>query len=180
MYRSNTIKTSSKKPLLITIILIVILLIGSVIWYFFIRRTDPTKSYRPQYPSSVKTETKQSSNTNATAADDYKNSDTSSTPSLETSNQVPTAKTGTIDITNLNQKDGFVNALAVVSNFETSKCVYSFTTPDARPVVREVAGSCTGVSIPQVEFEMIGTYTLTATAYSGSEKITTTKGIDIK
>ena len=180
MYRSRTVKTSSKKLILSAIILITLLLIGTAIWYFFLKQTDPTKSYQPEYPSSVKTEPKQSNDTNASTTDDYKTNDENSTPSLETSNQVPIAKVGSIEVTNLNQNDGFVNVLATVSNFETSKCVYSFTAPDARPVVREVIGNCTGVSIPEVEFEIIGNYTLTATAYSGSEKLTAAKDIDIK
>lgn len=181
MHKTRTIKTKSypKSPTIVLVFLMVLLL-GVAVWWFIFRNTDPAKSYQPQYPESVKTELKQGDNKSATAADDYKNSDNTSTPSSETSNQVPLAKTGNIEIKNLNQKDGFVNVLATVSNFETNKCVYIFNATDSRPVVREISGNCSGVSIPQVEFEMIGTYTLTATAYSGSEKITATKDIDVK
>ena len=181
MYRSRTVNPTSKKHhktpyIILAIVLLVIT--AFAVWWFMFREVDPTKNYKPKYDTPTTNQITQTDAKNAQDADDYKNS--TETPSTQTSDQVPVSQAGSIVITDLDQADGYVNALATVTNFTPTKCVYSFTSPDARPVVRELTGNCTGISIPQVEFEFIGTYTLTVTAYSGTDKVTATKDISIQ
>ena len=106
--------------------------------------------------------------------------DGATTPSNKTNEEIPASSTGALTIATLEQSDGYVNARAEVSNFTPQQCVYSFKIEGGKPVIREQTGSCVSISIPEVEFDRIGVYTLTVTAYAGDEKVTATKEIDVQ
>jgi hypothetical protein len=88
-----------------------------------------------------------------------------------TSNEVPVDPELTITIDGLRQAGGHVNASARVSSDGT--CVFQFDPSDgSRPVVREITagdGACS-VSIPEVEFAFLGSWTLRTTLYHRSGK----------
>ena len=165
---------SKKKLLLVSVIVAAILLVGALLYYFLIFRPnyDPTTSYQPEYPESVSNNPQQPSD----------NTDKQPTPNEtgQPSEEVPVANSGSVTVTNLNQKDGYVNALATVTNFVVSQCVYSFSSEGSRPVVREQTGGCGGISVPQDEFDKIGDYTLTVSVYGSGEKLTATKEIYVQ
>lgn len=167
-------QTRLKKTLLAGLIAIALLVLGFVIYYFFFAPKDPTTSYAPQYPDSTSAK---NSETRETAPETTK---TPESQAGQIAENIPVASSGSIEIVDLNQRDGFVNALAQVSGFTSTKCVYLFESEGARPIVREIVGACSGVSIPQVEFEKIGTYTLTVTAYNDSQKVTTSKELSVR
>lgn len=159
----------------------VLVIIGSIVFYFVYASMHPKLTGpAPQHPTT------ETNPIDGTTAEDTANNQKSETPPVDqqnntTSNQIPVATAGSIKITSLNQTNGYVNAKAVVSNFTTTQCVYSFYAPQAKPVVKQVNGDCAGVSIPQSEFEFIGTYTLTVTAYNGtSEKVSVSKDIAVQ
>jgi flagellar basal body-associated protein FliL len=180
------LKNNSNKharTILISVIAgIVVIAAGLVVYFAYFANHPKTTEPSPQYPVT------QSDSNNGTPSKnvDYgkgSSGDTTNTGSdtTTTSNQVPVANSGTITITTLNQTSGYVNAQAVVSGFSTTQCVYSFAAPQAKPVVRQINGNCSGISIPESEFEFIGTYTLTVTAYNGtSEKISASKDIAVQ
>ncbi len=162
----------TKRGLVVVVGLVLLALFG--VWYFFYYPQDPTRSYKPQYPQASSSDERPASTTQQPTKE-------SGTP-LDTrvSEDVPVASQGLIDIADLNQKDGFVNARAQVSGFSVVKCVYQFESTGARPVIREQSGGCSGVSIPQVEFEKIGTYTLTVTTYGDTDKLSASKDILVR
>lgn len=167
-------KHRTNKKFLIAAVIAGVLLIAAIAYFIISRNNDPTRTYTPQYPESVKT----SESDGNIKSDDKTRPDNPVSP--QSSQEVPASNSGSLSITNLNQQDGFVNALASVNNFTTNKCVYLFTSEGAKPVVREQSGVCSGVSIPQVEFDKIGGYTLTVTAYGNSSKLEATQEISIR
>lgn len=165
-------KKSNNLPLLLSLAgVIIIAAFGA---FFWLKNQDPTKNYSPKYTVSEKGPSAQDKNT----AEASKTTAHSSLP--QTSDQVPSSAAGDISIDDLEQKNGFVNAKASTINFSVATCVYEFTSDGARPITRETSGSCSGISIPQAEFEKIGIYTLKVTAYSTDQKLSSTKTIDIK
>lgn len=166
-------KKTINKPLIIGVAIAVLIVAGLFIYFFFFASKDPTDNYRPEYP--VTQNDSESNNPN--------NTDTvkvlEAQPSPQTSDSIPVSDSGLVSISSLNQRDGFVNALADVQNFSASKCVYMFESDGAKPVIREQSGSCSGISIPQVEFEKIGKYKLTVTVYDGDSKISTSGEINV-
>lgn len=98
----------------------------------------------------------------------------------KTSEDIDTSTTGTIEIASFNQSDGYVTVEAKIKDFAAQQCVYTFSIEAGKPVVREQSGSCSKISIPEGEFDRIGVYTLTVTAYADSDKLTTSQEIDIQ
>jgi len=168
----------NKKNLTIILVIVGVVIIAAVAFWLITSRHDPTSQYHPKY-STPSASSGGSSVSTPQVENDSKNSD--QTASDTTSQQVPVAPSGSVAIVDLSQADGYINAKATVSGFTTTQCVYTFTAQDARPVIRQINGDCTGVSIPQGEFELIGTYTLTVTAYNGTtEKVTASKDISVQ
>jgi hypothetical protein len=165
---------------------LVILLIGTIL--FALEKTGVTNFYTNSeetnenagtpYADIKDVEITGDSDQSGDASNPKENSSTNI--SDKTSNDFQVNTSGSISITTLDQTNGIVSAQATVSNFSPQQCVYTFTIQDGKPVIRETNNECTRVSIPQGEFDRIGLYKLTVTAYSGSEKLTTSKDIDIK
>lgn len=163
-----------KKPLVISVVMIMLLVLGFIIYNLLFIPKDPTSSYSPQYPDSTSIENTPSGNNT------HDTTKVANPQGEQIAEDVPVASGGSVNILDFNQQNGFVNALAKVNAFTPIKCVYLFESEGTRPVVRELSGDCTGISIPQVEFEKIGKYVLTVTAYSDSEKLSTSKELSIR
>lgn len=169
----------SKLPLFVKILIPVLafaLLASAIIFYLFYG-ADPTKDYNPKYPLNDSGQSV--SNTPESNSSDQPSKNPVSTND-KTSEDTPVVPTGSIAIAELEQSSGYVNARAVVSNFTAAQCVYSFVAENSRPVVREQQGDCSGVSISQNEFDKIGTYTLTVTAYNSAGKVEAKKDIYVR
>lgn len=169
--------THNSKRILILIGAATLVLIAAIIVFLVFKEDTPPASPDAKYPVTQ-------NNANAPT---NPNTDTSTTTDkpiqgnivAQPDDQISIAQEGGIVISELGQSDGYVNAKASVTNFTLAKCVYSFSNPDARPVVRETVKDCSGISIPEVEFEILGTYTLTVTAYGENDKLIATKDIII-
>lgn len=176
MYKVHSNSGKNKKNKMLTATVIVILVIITCLAFYFLnnapKEDKPPITIQPKYPVTQENQT----------TIDNTNSDkpVQGDVSAQTDQQVPTALEGSINVTELSQANGYINAKATIVNFTANKCVYSFVNQDARPVVRETSSGCDGISIPEVEFELIGTYNLTVTAYSETDKISTSKSIEIK
>lgn len=177
MIKINKYKsTKISKVLWVTIPLTIVA--GLFVWYFVFKSSGITTP-QPKYPI---VEGKADRNTEDTQQTDTNNKEVKSNvpADTKTSQEVPAATTGAIVITEVEQSNGYVNAKAATSNFSSSQCVYSFVAPDSRPVVKEQPGNCSGISVSQNEFDKIGTYTLTVTAYGESGKLEAKKEIYIR
>ena len=168
-------KDKKNKRRLFFIVILAIVLIGAGVaaYFIFTNSNDPTKSYKPEYDISKNNDDPQSEEGKKESVKDTPQDD-------RTNEEIPVAPQGTVSITDLNQRDGYVNVAATTANFETQKCVYSFISEGARPVTREQSGNCQATSIPQAEFDKIGSYTLHVTAYDTTSKITASQTINIQ
>jgi len=153
---------------------IIILICASVAVWLLTRPADPKNT-----ASSSSNSTKSSTTGGGTAKDTTSTSQTSTQSNL-TTEQVPASAAGSVTISTLKQSGSYVIAAAQVSNFATTQCVYTFTKDGSKPVVREVSNSCSEVSIPVGEFEMIGTYTLTVNVYNGTQKLSASQDISVQ
>lgn len=165
-------RKKSKKLFLIILILIAISIAG-VMTYFWLFRQSPQNTTINPLDALVSDDRDGANNIK----------DNPSPPTEATGNMpaedIPLNATGSIVINQLDQKNGMVRANASVSNFNTERCVYSFTAEDSKPVVREQAGNCSELTVPQDYFDKIGRYTLTVTAYSSNDKLTISQEIDV-
>lgn len=166
-------KNKSRNNLYIVAVVVVILAILGIVLYVFF--TNQSSERTPEYPT-----TDSNNSSTGTSNEDSTKSPSSSNETSTPSDEIPVSEAGAVTITNLNQKSGYVNVLATVSNFTPTQCVYTFTSEGSKPVTRAQDGSCSGVSIPQEEFDKIGTYTLTVSVYGQGEKLTATKDIYVQ
>ena len=149
---------------------IALIVVGASVYYFVFAKVKPVPE-QSQYPLSTSPDT---SNTDTNDKQPSKATDT--TPNED----IPVSSAGSVTITNLNQQNGYVNALAEVAAFTPTQCVYTFSSEGSKPVTREQQGNCSGVSIFKDEFDKVGTYTLTVSVYGNNQKLTTSKDIDIR
>lgn len=173
------ITKTRKKRLLIIAVIIVAVALSLAGFLYWRSQAPPTSDYKPKYQLSSESDNKISEKTNPDDKSSSSNS-SSNTGLSQTSEEVAVSPSGSVSIVDLSQESGFVNVLARTSGFSPIKCVYQFESEGARPVIRETNPSCNGISIPQVEFEKIGTYNLTVTVYDSSSKISTSKDVDIR
>lgn len=148
---------------------LVLFIIAACVYYFAFSKPKPAPQ-QSQYPVTP------SDASNSDTADKAPSNTTDITPSEE----IPLSAVGSVTITSLNQRNGYVNALAEVSSFTPSQCVYTFTSDGSKPVTREQKGGCSGVSILEDEFDKVGTYTLTVSVYGDNQKLTASKDIYVQ
>lgn len=167
-------KNNSKKILVITL-LGALLVVGLVAAFFFIKYADDQKATQNRLGDIASDSQGDVKNDEGKTSNPSTNPQSNDTPS----DKIPVNTSGSIDIAYLNQSDGAVHAKAVVTNFSTEKCVYSFTADGSKPVVREQTGDCKELSVAQDYFDKIGRYNLTVTAYSSNDKLLISREIDV-
>ena len=99
-----------------------------------------------------------------------------------TSNEIPTSDSIAITVDSVVQADRQINASAVVTGATTSGiCVFSFTTPDAKPVVKQTssANNACSVSISEVEFDKLGIWNLNVTFFINDTKAEVNQNVTI-
>lgn len=161
---------NQKLYLAIGIAVLILLIVAAFVYYFIFSKPKPAPQ-QSQYPVLSSDESSSSE-----SSDKAPSSTTDATPSED----IPVSTAGSVAITNLNQRNGYVNALAEVSSFTPSQCVYTFTSDGSKPVTREQKGGCSGVSILEDEFDKVGTYTLTVSVYGNNQKLTASKDIYVQ
>lgn len=96
--------------------------------------------------------------------------------------QVPIATDTSIAITSLTQQNGQVSYVATISGEGSGTCAALFTHTASKPVENTTSASgvsCSG-SIPDVEFDILGTWTLTLRYYTDNHQTVATKDIVIR
>ena len=106
---------------------------------------------------------------------------------LETADQVPISSQLSVSQLDFLQNNGRVAATATVnSTSSTGECVFSFTIPEGRPVVKQVTSATEsdkqrcGVSIPEVEFDKLGQWEMVVTFYQGGTKGSASRSVNIR
>lgn len=114
--------------------------------------------------------------------------DTSSSTSGETSDQVPVDHSLNASITQLSEANGQVNFKAQVSNASgTGTCVVTFSNPNDRPVTKQFnatysagVASCGPISIPAEEFSYLGQWQVSFHFYINSSQASAESSLVIK
>lgn len=166
---SQTKQKVSKKSIIISSISIVLFVCVLTIWY--ISQANSNTDNLPSEtsaPEQVTSNNKDGVKSNPTTNENILNED------------IPVSENGSVMITNITQDNGIITVLVGVSNFTVAQCVYSFTSEGSKPVVKETSDGCEQISISQDEFDKIGNYTLTVSAYGSNQKIIATKDVYIQ
>ncbi len=178
-YKVTNNKSSGPKRLVIIIalIILVLLFVGGYVYHKNIQRNNITKD-TAQITSAKTQIMNQDNDSSAEQANPTK---TNSQVSDKTSDQVPTTTTSSIKIASVNQSGGQVTVNAEITGDNGGKCVFSFTTPDDKPVIKEIVASdnkC-NISIPEVEFTKIGDWNLAVTYYVNDKKVEVSQNVTI-
>lgn len=177
---TNTKASKPKHKKLVIICLVVIILI--IVGIFFVYKKQSTnKDKDTAQITSAKTNVMDQDNDTQVDQPSSSEAKTNNSVSTNTSDQIPTTTTSSIKIVSVNQSGGQITVDAETSGDSGGKCVFSFTTPDDKPVVKEVvvSGNKCNTSIPEVEFTKLGTWNLTATYYVNDKKVEVSQNVTI-
>ena len=175
---SITSKPKHKKLILVCLALVVIVVVGVFLFY---KKQSSNKNKDTAQITSAKTEVMNQDNDTQVDQPSSSETKTNNSVSTNTSDQIPTTTTSSIKIVSVNQTGGQITVDAETSGDSGGKCVFSFTTPDDKPVVKEVvvSGNKCNTSIPEVEFTKLGTWNLTATYYVNDKKAEVSQNVTI-
>lgn len=166
------ISSVKKRWLLLAGILIITLALAVIYWFVLRDKTPVDQNTTDPTIQSAKDSTENSPGDKESIKVDGSDA---------TSEQVPESTSISVDSIDFNQSSGFVNSSAIVSgSSQEGTCVFSFTTTDGRPVVKESKGSSTcSVKISEVEFDKIGEWDLSVTFYSQNSKAAASRKVMI-
>ncbi|MFO0971614.1 MAG: hypothetical protein U0520_04705 [Candidatus Saccharimonadales bacterium] len=120
----------------------------------------------------------------ATKAKDGKTQEPS--PGIDNPNvdEIPESNLLSVTITSLTQEGAFIEASATIQGSDTQgTCVFSFTSTDSKPVVKQIVSSessgkqSCAVSVPRVEFDKRGDWSLLLTLYCEGNKTSASQAI---
>lgn len=160
---------------------LIVLLIGCTV--FALEKTHITNFIKDPFYKETNLNTDKATMDNPTI--DKKGS-VEVTPGVDankTTVQIPESNTTSILIKSLNQLNRTVNADIDITNASSEGiCSYTFTKDGAKPATRSVNtnNSNCPISIPELEFEMIGLWKLEVKYFSNNKQTTINSEIDIK
>lgn len=176
--------TRSKKITLVMLVgLLIILAAGAYLaysysaWPFNDRQSETSK----QEAANSSDETNPQQKQNLPSSDELAKAGAN-----KTTDQIPVAATGALNITTLTQRNDDIVYSASLQNVDTSgTCSALFEHADgaARPVTRTTSSTGTGcpeTAIPQAEFVARGTWHLTLRYYVNDTQLVATKSIEVR
>lgn len=100
------------------------------------------------------------------------------------SSEIPESANVSLSIDSLKQADGRITYSATISNpAAKGTCSVVFTKDGSKPVTRvdeTQTNKCGPISIPELEFESVGTWIMTLRYYSNNTQAVTTKTIEVR
>lgn len=180
--RNIQTKKSSKARLLFILLAVGLLtLIGLMAYSYF---GDPALFDNESTSENEKrTEKKESSTTDSPISKKTKAPSISDDVDVTTpANDVPVAKKTTINITQLYQTNGRIDYQATISGTTGGTCSAIFESERGKPVTRtsKSTGNVCSASIPAMEFDAPGDWTLTLRYYIDNTQATATKNVKIR
>lgn len=98
--------------------------------------------------------------------------------------QVPTSSSSVITIDSVEQTNGLITYSATITNPATEgTCSAIFTKPNSKPVSRVFntkSAMCGPVSIPELEFESLGSWLMTIRYYANDSQSVDTKSVEVR
>lgn len=156
-------KSSPHKTVVLVISILLLFAIAAGIYYWFAIRGNNTTIVDKNSDDPTISSAKKSGG---------KVSATKPGGSNTTSDQVPVDESLAIGTINFTQQNGTVSASAQINGSgQEGTCVFSFTSTDSRPVVKESKGTTTcSINASENEFDKIGEWELEVTFYSQDNK----------
>lgn len=173
----------SRRPLIALLILAIALALG-LGSYMFIQNRD---SENAQIEQKARDEA-QNGSAKKDLQDKDRNDDNTKSKNLPdnsistTTDKIPASEELSTAITSVSQKDGSVYSEAITTGATAEgTCVFTYTTPDERPVLEQVtsSGKICKSSIPEVQFSKLGTWNLQVLFYLNNVKSEANKNVSI-
>lgn len=161
-------KGSKKRWLIVGLVILALLLIGGGYAYL------QSKNNKSQIPDTSDNQDNTNSTDNTTDEGSSLKEEAAPVAPNNADVTLPPENKPSLQIKAFSQQNGTVNVVVTTTQVGGSgTCVVSFTNPDDRPVVREVAGDGTqcSVSIPEVEFAKTGIWGLNVRYIKGETKV---------
>lgn len=182
----HIIKANNKSKKITLLVAGIVVLLAAGAYAAYATHTWPFHSSQEASNTSEEA-TNNSDSTNPQQKQDIPSSETQTdVDDSKTTDQVPVAETGALTITSLRQENGNITYAASLQNVDTpGTCSALFEHSDgaARPVTRTGASTpegCPETSIPEVEFNALGTWKLTLRYYINDTQLVATKSVEIK
>jgi cytoskeletal protein RodZ len=182
----HIIKTNNKSRKITLLVAGVVVLLAAGTYAAYATYTWPFDT-RQEVSNTSEEATNNSDSTNPGQKKDTPSTETQTdVDDNKTTDQVPVAETGALTITSLKQENGNITYAASLQNVDTpGTCSALFEHSDgaARPVTRTGASTsdgCPEMSIPEVEFNALGTWKLTLRYYVNDTQLVATKSVEIK
>lgn len=178
-YKTGTTKPNKRRRLIYLLLVLAIAVLVGLFYMFYINKTDDTVDPNSTDPTIETTKTKSKNSELPLDSDDI--------PRDATSDQIPSNPQLSVSISNFSQANGEVKAEALINGSSgDGTCVFNFSTPEGKPVVKELASSTTGneqlcsLTLTEVEFDKIGTWELTVTFYKDGAKSVASKNVEVR
>lgn len=162
-----------KRIVSISVGLVILIVILVTFWFLYLRPTtsrDPRTALNGSDPSVV---SKDRVATSASSKDVDITKGTS---------EIPTSTNTSIAINTLKQEGGQVTYSAIIKGTGNGTCSALFSKDSSKPVsvtTPAIGATCEG-SVSDIEFDMLGTWTLTLRYYVDNQQAVATKEMDIR
>ncbi len=180
-FKLNSSTRRNRKPLIALIILAIVVALGIGSFVFIKNRNAENARIEQKARDEAQTSSAKKDIQNKSAGDTQdKNLPNNSTST--TTDKIPTSEDLRTTITSTSQKDGTVYAEAIITGATAEgTCVFTYTTPEDRPVVQQVtsANKTCKSSIPEVQFSKLGTWNLQVIFYLNNVKSEANKSVSI-
>lgn len=159
--------------------LVLVLAGGSL---YALEKTRVTNIVKDPFYVSEEQKNEQATKDDPTTKNKGNNTSVEGVDTNKTTNEVPESKSIAISIKSINQSSGSVTAKISINSPQKGVCSFTFSKDRARPVVRSIETSTDSceVSIPEQEFEMIGTWSLSAHFFSNDTQASATGSVSIQ
>ena len=173
--------TAQSKVLRIVLISAAVLVIASGSLYA-LEKTRITNIVKDPFYTSEQQKNEQATKNDPTTKDKGNNTSVEGVDTNKTTNEVPESKNLAISVKSISQSSGSVTAKISINSSQKGVCSFTFSKDGARPVVRSIETSTDSceVSIPEQEFEMIGTWSLSAHFFSNDTQASATGSVSIQ
>lgn len=180
---------SSKKPLttrrkllrIIAIAVVAALVIGGSL--YALEKSRITNVIKDPFYTSDEQKAEDATKNDPTNNGKGGEANTDGVDSNKTTDEIPQSTTISISLDSTTQSSGNVVAkVSIKNNSQDGVCSFTFSKENARPVVRSIdtsSNSCE-VSIPEQEFEMIGTWNVSVHYFSNNTQATVEGSVSVK
>lgn len=180
-FKLNSTMHRSRKPLIVLLVLAIVIALGVGSFVFIKNRNAENARVEQKIRDEAQTHSAKK-DVQEKGSSDTQSSNLPDNSASITPDKVPVSEDLRTSITSTSQKDGTVYAEASIAGTDKEgTCVFTYTTPDDRPVVQQVtsASKICKSSIPEVQFSKLGTWNLQVVFYLNNVKSEANKSVSI-